>query len=200
MRFTILGRLAVWQQVHHESCARLRSSSLSSPLRVSRPSPGRSLSPRNEWNMTASPCLTAASRRMAPDCHQTIHATATSPQLIAVTYSAKRPGRLRLNASTEVLMVRLSTQNPSWGEDSMRDRLAEMGMTVTNRTLDNFLRRHGIPSTPQWLEPNDWQRFLKLHWPHLSEIDFATCEESQDNRTGCQLHQSTFTPMLRWIP
>lgn len=96
--------------------------------------------------------------------------------LIAATYSAKRPGRPRLDAKTEALIVQMATENPTWGEDSIRDRLAELGMTVSDRTVAAVLRRHGIPPAPQREKTNNWQQFLEAHWPHLAALDFATFE------------------------
>ena len=105
-------------------------------------------------------------------------------QLIATTYSAKRTGRPRLDAKTETLIVQMANDNPTWGEDSIRDRLAELGIAVTDRTVANVLRRHGIPPAPQRIKTNDWQRFLEAHWPHLAALDFATFEvPNSDGRT-----------------
>lgn len=104
-------------------------------------------------------------------------------QLIAVTYSAKRIGRPRLDLKTEALIVQMANENPTWGEDSIRDRLAELGITVTDRTISNALRRHGIPPAPQRAKTNNWSRFLEVHWPHLAALDFATFDVPHGNRT-----------------
>lgn len=69
--------------------------------------------------------------------------------LIAATDSAKQPGHSRLDAKTEGLIVQMATDSPVWGEDSIRDRLAELGITVSDRTVAHVLRRHGIPPAPQ---------------------------------------------------
>ena len=60
---------------------------------------------------------------------------------IAVTYSAKRTGRPRLDAKSEALIVQMATDNPTWDEDSIRDRLAELGITVTVSCENPRLRR-----------------------------------------------------------
>lgn len=110
-------------------------------------------------------------------------------QLIAVTYSAKQPGRPRLDAKTEALIVQMATDNPVWGEDSIRSP-GPFRITVSDRTVANVLRRHGIPPAPQRAKTNDWQRFLEAQWPHLAAIDFATFEVPNGNRT--QRHHALY--------
>jgi len=97
-------------------------------------------------------------------------------RLIAASYTSHRRGRPRLNPDTERLIVQMATDNPSWGEDAIRDRLADLGIRVTDRTVSNVLRRHGIPPAPQRIPTNDWRRFLDAHWAHLAALDFAAFE------------------------
>ena len=77
----------------------------------------------------------------------------------------------------------MATDNPHWGEYSIRDRLADLGIAVSDRTVTAVLRRNGIPPAPQRSKGNDWQRFISSHWPHLAAIDFATFEVPSGNRT-----------------
>ena len=97
-------------------------------------------------------------------------------RLIAATYTAKRRGRPPISRETELIIVRLARENPHWGEDSIRDRMGELGYDLSDRTISNVLRRHGIPPAPQRRSTNDWQRLLMAHWPHIAAIDFATFE------------------------
>lgn len=97
-------------------------------------------------------------------------------RLIAATYTSHRRGRPRLNPETERLIVRMATDNPGWGEDAIRDRLAHLDIHVSDRTVSNVLRRNGVPPAPQRTPTNDWKRFLDAHWPHLAALDFATFE------------------------
>lgn len=60
-------------------------------------------------------------------------------QLIAATYSAKRTGRPRLDAKTEALIVQMANENPTWGEDSIRDRLAALGIAITDRCAPHVI-------------------------------------------------------------
>ena len=106
-------------------------------------------------------------------------------ELIAITYSTKKRGRPRTTKNVEELVCKLATQNPHWGEDSIRDRIILLGFEITDRTVSNILKRNGIPPAPEREKTNDWDQFLEDHWPGLYAIDFATFEIPDDvgNRT-----------------
>ena len=109
-------------------------------------------------------------------------------QLIARTYTAKRRGRPRLARSTEGLIVRMALDNPHWGEDSIRDRMKELGFDLSDRTVSAVLKRNGLPPAPQRRSTNDWQHFLAAHWPHLMAMDFATFEVPNGHRRTTRHH------------
>ncbi len=108
--------------------------------------------------------------------------------LVAATYTAKRRGRPPLSRQTEALIVRMALDNPHWGEDSIRDRMVDLGYDISDRTISNVLRRHGIPPSPQRRRTNNWQRFLAAHWPNLAAIDFATFEVPNGNGRTTRHH------------
>ena len=55
------------------------------------------------------------------------------------------PGRPRVDADIEELVVRLAQENKSWGYDRIAGALANLGHEVSDQTVGNILRRHGIP-------------------------------------------------------
>ena len=42
-------------------------------------------------------------------------------------------------------MVRMAQENRSWGYDRIAGALAHLGYTVSDQTVGNILKRHGIP-------------------------------------------------------
>jgi putative transposase len=97
-------------------------------------------------------------------------------RLIAQTYTGHRRGRPRIDSEAEALVVRLATENPAWGYETLADRIAELGWKVSPNTIANVLRRHGLPPAPKREERCDWSRFIATHWPGLIAIDCATWE------------------------
>ena len=59
------------------------------------------------------------------------------------------PGRPRVDADIEELVVRLAQENKSWGYDRIAGALANLGHEVSDQTVGNILRRHGIPPAPE---------------------------------------------------
>ena len=58
-------------------------------------------------------------------------------------------GRPRLSAEIENLVVRLARENSGWGYDRIVGALANLGHAVSDQTVGNILRRHGIEPAPQ---------------------------------------------------
>ena len=65
--------------------------------------------------------------------------------------SARREsvGRPRVEKTIEDLIVRMARENPSWGYDRMVGALANLGHRVSDQTVGNALKRHGIAPAPQ---------------------------------------------------
>jgi hypothetical protein len=54
------------------------------------------------------------------------------------------PGRPRIEARVEALIVRMAKENSGWGYDRIVGALANLGYEVSDETVGNVLRRHGI--------------------------------------------------------
>src|SRR5215472_1318815 len=60
----------------------------------------------------------------------------------------KRPGRPPIDPELEALIVRMAQENRSWGYDRIVGAMANLGYTVSDQTVGNILKRHGIPPAP----------------------------------------------------
>src|ERR1700674_328704 len=59
------------------------------------------------------------------------------------------PGRPRIEAEIERLIVCMAKENPSWGYDRIVGALANLGHAVSDQTVGYVLRRHGIRPAPE---------------------------------------------------
>src|SRR6266849_4437356 len=53
-------------------------------------------------------------------------------------------GRPRVDATIEVLVVKLARENSSWGYDRLVGALANLGHEISDQSVGNILRRHGF--------------------------------------------------------
>jgi hypothetical protein len=58
-------------------------------------------------------------------------------------------GRPRVDEETEGLVVQMAKEDPTWGYDRIVDALANLGQRLSDQTVGNILRRHGVPSRLQ---------------------------------------------------
>ena len=66
------------------------------------------------------------------------------------------PGRPRIDAKLEALIVRMARENSGWGYDRIVGALANLGYTVSDQTVGNVVRRHGIAPAPQRSRTMTW--------------------------------------------
>ena len=85
-------------------------------------------------------------------------------RLIARKFDGSRhrsyPGRPRVSPEIEALIVRMAKENGTWGYDRIVGALANLGHHVSDQTVGNVLRRHGIPPAPkrsQTTTPRTWR-------------------------------------------
>jgi putative transposase len=86
------------------------------------------------------------------------------------------PGRPRVSAEIENLVVRLARENSGWGYDRIVGALANLGHTVSDQTVGNILRRHGIAPVPERCQTSTWRDFIRRHMDVLAGTDFFTVE------------------------
>ena len=73
-------------------------------------------------------------------------------------------------------ILQFARENPTWGHDRIADALANIGHQVSDQTVGNILKAHGIEPAPERKRTTTWSAFLKAHWSQLSAIDFTTIE------------------------
>jgi putative transposase len=88
----------------------------------------------------------------------------------------KTPGRPRIDQELEALVVRMAQENRSWGYDRIVGALANLGYTVSDQTVGNILKRHGIPPAPERQTTTSWKEFIRTHMDVLVATDFFTTE------------------------
>jgi transposase InsO family protein len=90
------------------------------------------------------------------------------------TYARQRPGRPGVMAEIRRLVVRMATDNPSWGYTRIQGALKNVGHRVARSTIAGILKDEGIP--PSRERPTAWRTFLRAHWNALVAADFFTTE------------------------
>jgi putative transposase len=88
----------------------------------------------------------------------------------------RSPGRPTIDQELEALVVRMAQENRSWGYDRMVGALANLGYMVSDQTVGNILKRHGIPSAPERQKTTTWHEFIRTHLDVLVATDFFTTE------------------------
>lgn len=90
------------------------------------------------------------------------------------TYSNRRPGRPGVLAEIRHLIVRMATENPTWGYTRIQGALKNVGHRVARSTVAAILKEQGIP--PSGARSTSWQTFVRAHWRAIVAADFFTTE------------------------
>src|SRR5215207_8259777 len=84
-------------------------------------------------------------------------------QLIARKWTyARRSGRRDVLIEIRQLVVRMATENPSWGYTRIQGALQNVGHRVGRSTVRRIMKAAGLSPVPN--RPTSWQTFLKAHW------------------------------------
>jgi putative transposase len=86
------------------------------------------------------------------------------------------PGRPTVQPDVETLMVRMARENTGWGYDRIVGALANLGHHLSDQTVGNILRRHGIAPAPKRSRTTSWRDFISAHKDVLVGADFFTVE------------------------
>ena len=101
-------------------------------------------------------------------------------RLVARKFDGSRarryPGRPRIDAVIEQLIVRMAKDNPDWGYDRMVGSLANLGHEVSDQTVGNVLKRHGLSPAPERKRTTTWAQFIRSHLAVLAGTDFFSVE------------------------
>ena len=88
----------------------------------------------------------------------------------------KPPGRPPIAAELEALVVRMAQENRSWGYDRIAGALQHLGYTISDQTVGNILKRHGILPAPERKQTTTWKEFVRTHMDVPVATDFFTAE------------------------
>jgi len=70
----------------------------------------------------------------------------------------------------------MARENRSWGYDRIVGALAHLGYTLSDQTVGNILKRHGLPPAPERQTTTTWKEFIRTHIDVLVATDFFTAE------------------------
>jgi transposase InsO family protein len=70
----------------------------------------------------------------------------------------------------------MAEENRSWGYDRIVGALANLGFEVSDQTVGNVLRRHGVRPAPERKRTTTWPTFIRTHLALLAGTDFFTAE------------------------
>jgi putative transposase len=88
----------------------------------------------------------------------------------------KTLGRPTIDVGLEALVVRLAQENRSWGYDRIAGALRHLGYTISDQTVGNILKRHGMSPAPERQKTRTWHEFIRTHLDMLVATDFFTAE------------------------
>jgi transposase InsO family protein len=90
------------------------------------------------------------------------------------TYPHNRTGRPGIMKEIRSLIVRMATDNSSWGYCRIQGELKKLNHSVAASTIAKTLREHGIPPAPS--RPTTWRTFLRSHADVIAATDFFSVE------------------------
>src|ERR1700675_2707597 len=86
------------------------------------------------------------------------------------------PGRPPVQREIAELVVQMARENSGWGYDRIVGALANLGHVVSDQTVGNLLRRHGLAPAPKRSQNTNWKDFIASHMAVLAGVDFFTVE------------------------
>src|SRR5262249_39485673 len=90
------------------------------------------------------------------------------------TYATRRTRRGGVLAEIRHLVVRMASENPTWGYTRIQGALKNLGHHVGRSTVARILKANGLLPAPK--RPTSWQTFLRAHWGAIAAADFFTTE------------------------
>jgi transposase len=93
-------------------------------------------------------------------------------QTVDTSAPPKSVGRPRVDQEIEDWVIRMARENRSWGYDRIQGSLNHLGYTISDQTVGNILKRHGIPPAPERKKTITWGEFVRPHLAVLLATDF----------------------------
>jgi hypothetical protein len=70
----------------------------------------------------------------------------------------------------------MASENLDWGYDRIAGALANLGYEISDQTVGNVLRRHGLSPALKRKRTTTWAAFVRTHMALLAGTDFFTAE------------------------
>ncbi len=86
--------------------------------------------------------------------------------------SRRRPGRPPTAAAIRKLVIRMATDNPTWGHRRVQGELVKLGHPIAASTVWQILHDAGIGPVPRSAGPT-WQQFLTAQARGILAVDFV---------------------------
>ena len=74
------------------------------------------------------------------------------------------------------MILRFAREKSTWGYDRIQGALANVGYRISDQTVGNILKEHGIEPADDRKRQTTWKTFIKSLWNVLASIDFTTME------------------------
>jgi transposase InsO family protein len=84
----------------------------------------------------------------------------------------RRPGRPSTAAAIRKLVIRMATDNPTWGHRRVQGELAKLGHPIAASTVWQILHDAGIDPAPRRAGPT-WKQFLTTQARGILAVDFV---------------------------
>jgi hypothetical protein len=76
----------------------------------------------------------------------------------------------------ERLVVRLARENHDWGNGRIEGECQKLGHEISEETVGNILKRHGIPPAPERQPSRSWRHLMTHYKEQILACDFFTVE------------------------
>jgi putative transposase len=86
--------------------------------------------------------------------------------------SRRRPGRPSTTAAIRKLVIRMATDNPTWGHRRVQGELVKLGHPIAASTVWQILHAAGIAPAPRRTGPT-WKQFLTAQARGVLAVDFV---------------------------
>jgi hypothetical protein len=70
----------------------------------------------------------------------------------------------------------MARENRSWDYDRIQGALMHLGCAISDQTVGNILKRHGLQPAPERKKTTTWKEFIQSHLDVLVVTDFFTTE------------------------